>query len=126
MACGEKTIDKQHMTLFEIANNLINAAITKASKKEVSEKLDMLLSHITEHFEYEEKAQREAGFPDWKGHTKIHDELVEKALELKKSFEKDTIKVTDLFSFMVDDVVYGHMMVEDIKFYPYLKNNFTS
>ncbi|NLA72940.1 MAG: hypothetical protein GX848_03835, partial [Clostridiales bacterium] len=62
----------------------------------------------------------------WKGHTKIHDELVEKALELKKSFEKDTIKVTDLFSFMVDDVVYGHMMVEDIKFYPYLKNSFTS
>ena len=48
MACGEKTVDKQHMMLFEIANNLINAAITKASKKEVSEKLDMLLSHITD------------------------------------------------------------------------------
>ncbi|HZJ75845.1 MAG TPA: hemerythrin family protein [Clostridia bacterium] len=112
--------------LFEIANNLISAALTRASKDNVSEKLASLLSHIKEHFEYEETAQREAGFPDWKEHTKIHDGLVEKALGLKKSFDEDTIKVTDLFSFMVDDVVYGHMMVEDIKFYPYLKNNYTS
>lgn len=123
MACGEKNIDNQHMMLFEIANNLISAALTKASKEEVSEKLDMLLSHIKEHFDYEEKAQREIDFPEWKEHTKIHDELVEKALGLKKSFEEDTIKITDLFSFLVDDVVYGHMMIEDIKFYPYLKND---
>lgn len=126
MACGEKEIDKQHMLLFELANSLINAAITKESKEDISEKFDKLLKHIVEHFEYEETAQREAGFPDWKEHTKIHDELVEKALSLKKSFDEDTIKVADLFTFMVDDVTYGHMMVEDIKFYPYLENNYTS
>ncbi len=123
MACGEKTVDSQHAYILEIANALIAAALTRAAKEDISEKLDLLLSHIKEHFEYEEEAQRKAGYPDWNAHAAIHSELIEKALDLKKSFDGDTIKVTDLFSFMVDDVVYGHMMVEDIKFYPYFQTN---
>ncbi len=119
MESGETTIDEQHRRILKIANNLISSTLSRSSNEDISNKLDELLNSMEEHFQYEEKAQRDKGFPNWSEHAAVHRELTRKAANLKQSFDEGTIKVSDLFSFMVDDLVYGHMMTEDTKFFPY-------
>jgi len=36
-------------------------------------------------------------------------------------FKKDKVHVGELFSFLVKDVILGHMVLEDKKFFPYLE-----
>jgi len=85
----------------------------------VLEQLDKLLNHIVEHFEYEEKVLEKVGYPGKKEHKEIHAALVDNALNLRKSFVEGSINKTSFVSFLVNDVVSGHMIDEDTKFFSY-------
>ena len=120
---GNKELDRQHKELVDIGNSLIYLSFSKAEQKRLEMQLKKLLRHIVHHFEYEERLQAEIGYDFQKEHTKEHQILLEKALTVKASYESGTMKSSDLFSFFLDEVVVGHMQMEDKKFYPYLKRN---
>jgi len=117
--CGDKVIDKQHMDLIEYGNTLIFMNLSGYDYDTVLEQLDKLLNHIVEHFEYEEKVLEKVGYPSKKEHKEIHDDLVDNALNLRKSFIEGSINKTSFVSFLVNDVVSGHMIDEDTKFFSY-------
>ena len=120
---GNKELDRQHKELVDIGNSLIYLSFSKAEQKRLEMQLKKLLRHIVHHFEFEERLQAEIGYDFQKEHTKEHQILLEKALAVKASYESGTMKSSDLFSFFLDEVVVGHMQMEDKKFYPYLKRN---
>lgn len=51
----------------------------------------------------------------------IHKGLVKKALEIKKAYLAGEIKASAFFSFVVDDVIFGHMVNTDRKFFSYTR-----
>ncbi len=117
--CGNKVIDKQHMDLIEYGNTLIFMSLSGYDYDTVLKQLDNLLNHIAEHFEYEEKVLEEVGYPEREEHKKIHATLVDNAFNLRKSFIEGSINKTSFVSFLVNDVVSGHMIDEDTKFFSY-------
>lgn len=117
--CGEANIDRQHREIVEFGNRLIGMAST--STEGMEQQLDVMVECLSEHFSYEEGVLEKIKYPDLNNHAEIHRKLIEKTMEIKKSSMEGKIKPSILFSFIMDDAIIGHMLEEDIKFFPYLK-----
>ena len=117
--CGEANIDRQHISIIELGNRLVGMAA--ASADGVEQQLDVLLEQFSEHFSYEEKIMAAINYPDLDRHKEIHQKLIEKILKIKESSKSGEIKPSLLFSFIMDDAVIGHLLEEDVKFFPYIK-----
>lgn len=120
--CGNSEVDTQHKQLIEIANRLINMSYSGISHQEVMRQLDALLSHIANHFKSEESVLRSVKYPGLSEHSVLHTNLISEALRLKESYKEGQIKASAFFSFVLDVVLLGHMVDEDTRFFPYLKN----
>ncbi len=120
LECSNIVIDEQHKQLFYIANSLIFISFSKVDKEKIGEQLSKLLNHIEDHFVYEEKVLSEARYPDYMKHTQLHKQLLEKAQKIKKNYQEGVLKPSEIFSFLLDDVVVGHLMEDDMKYFPYI------
>ena len=118
---GNSEIDLQHQEMINIANRLLYMSFTGTGHEETLEQLDLLLGHIVHHFASEEKVLASVGYPALQAHAEIHKSLVAKALRLKKSFMNDEIKASAFFSFMLDDVIFGHLQGADAKFFVFTR-----
>ncbi|NCB73259.1 MAG: diguanylate cyclase [Clostridia bacterium] len=117
--CGEATIDSQHRRMLEIANELLGMNNEKSDT--FCEQMESLLSHISEHFSYEEQVQKDIGYPDAKSHAEKHKELTERAIQIKDDCLSGKIKMVSLISYIISDVINLHLLEEDTKFFPYIK-----
>ncbi len=119
---GNKLIDGQHRELLHLSDRLLDLSISANGRDLVMQALDALLAHVVLHFTDEEQLQRDVGYPEYAEHAQIHQVITEKALVLKKQFLKGEIKATAFFSFLVDEVIMGHLLAEDTKFFPYTRD----
>jgi diguanylate cyclase (GGDEF)-like protein/hemerythrin-like metal-binding protein len=116
-----KEIDNQHKKLIEIANTLLFMAFSNNMDK-IIKQLDLLIDHIIYHFDFEEKLLSEIGYPNYEEHITIHKELLQKSLNLREAYINEKFSVTEFFSFVVDDIVLGHMIKDDEKFFDLIRN----
>ena len=79
--------------------------------------MSKFINHIQEHFQYEELFLERTKYPD----IEEHKELTRKTLSLKKHYETGELKPSDLFSFILDDVIIGHLIEQDCLFFNYAK-----
>jgi diguanylate cyclase (GGDEF)-like protein/hemerythrin-like metal-binding protein/PAS domain S-box-containing protein len=118
---GNTTIDEQHREILEKSSSLITLLYSQAQPEKILGQLDNLLTFIISHFKNEEQIIGELGYPDTEQHVQIHETLVAKTLNFKTCFLKRELQATAFFSFIIDEVVLEHMIKEDVKFFPYLK-----
>ena len=83
--------------------------------------LDRLFKHLGQHFACEEAILSDIGFPDAAEHATEHKQLLDKTLQIQESYLRDEIKASAFFSFIVDDVIMGHMIQADSCFFPFIK-----
>lgn len=120
---GNKIIDNQHKELIELGNSLIFMNLSNYEVDKVLNQLDKLIESISNHFKYEENVLRELNYSNHEEHTEIHNNLVDKAIELKKKYLNGQINKTAFFSFVLDEIIVGHMIKEDKKFYKFMNSN---
>ncbi len=114
-------IDGEHRKLLELGNELINVSLSGKSSDKVMGKLEALLAHIVSHFENEEEILSDIGYPDVEEHKALHRDLTAKSLSLKEGYLAGNVRQSAFFSFIVDDVVVGHLEKEDSKFFPHVR-----
>lgn len=115
--CGEETIDNQHKELFIMSSKLLENYVLTLDKQEALKYLDDILEHITEHFKYEEEVLEKLNYKDIYKHKNIHRAIIKKAFEVRHNIEDGLIDLSKAFTFLFDEVVVGHMLKEDIKFF---------
>lgn len=118
--CKNNDINNQHKELVKIGNKLIAMSVKDHSFDQTLSQLEKLLESATEHFEFEEEILREVNFPEYLNHVDKHKALSIKVLRLKEEYEQGKIKGSTFFSFVLDDLVLGHMVDADTEFYPYV------
>lgn len=118
---GNKTIDLQHYKIMELGSEILSRSIVGMKSKEFEEKLKLLLKHIEDHFVYEGNVLNEINYPDRKEHMEMHSELMQKTLRLKNYYDIGKLTRTDLFTFIFDEVIIGHLIEQDSKFFSYIK-----
>lgn len=120
--CDNRTLNEQHRELLKIGSSLINASLSNRTDEERLEDINLLIESLQKHFVYEESILKEANYTDLAAHAGKHAELFEKAGFMKVSYQKGELKETAFFTYLLEDVIKGHMLEEDIKFFPLLKN----
>lgn len=118
---GNTTIDDEHKGLLATANELIYLSMTNADSEHIEKQISLFIKHITDHFADEEAILIEIGYPDYITHRNIHGALKAKALLFSQTYKTGDMKPSYFFSFMVDDIILGHMLEEDVKFFGYIK-----
>ena len=115
---GEYTIDLEHKELFQLASELINAAIKREEHPAAFEDaFQALLAHTAKHFAVEEQILAGLKYDDLDAHTRLHQELVHRAQVLYLAAIHRQMSMGELIDFIIDDLVKGHMFKQDRKFY---------
>jgi hemerythrin len=117
--CGEPTIDQEHRKLFDLANELINAAFKrKSNPHDFDDALEKLLAHVVKHFADEEAILAQHHYADLHIQVRAHKMLVEHALLLRDAVAAGGVTIGELVDFLADEVVARHMLQLDRMFYP--------
>lgn len=120
-ACGNDLIDEQHEELLNLCNQLLEHFLSKSSQQEIHDSLEQFTAHVLNHFEDEEKLHSEMNYPDAQNHSLTHDVLVEKVMAFKQAFMDDKVNPSSFFTFVMDEVILGHLLTEDVLYFPYVK-----
>jgi diguanylate cyclase (GGDEF)-like protein/hemerythrin-like metal-binding protein/PAS domain S-box-containing protein len=122
-ASGNVFIDAEHCELFRQSNLLLDLAVRReADPAAVRASLQRLLQNVVAHFEHEERLLSEWKFPDLEVHVSRHRRLLEHAQQVADLVDEKTIPIGDLLRFIVAEVIHGHMLAEDSKYFDLAKN----
>ena len=120
---GNQEIDKQHRELVNFGNQLIFDVFSEEAKEKIEPKLDEFLNHVVYHFNSEEKILNCTKFTGTKEHSEAHKLIIADALRMKEAYLSGKLKPSAFFSFIFDGFIIGHMLKEDIKFFPFVQDN---
>ncbi len=121
---GSSLIDKQHKELFLKIDDLSLAIYKGNIKSSLKNMIIFLEKYIQEHFKAEENIMRMAAYPHINDHIRIHKKFNKIFDDLKLDFEKRggdsylAIHVEKEIRHWWEE----HVLVEDNKYVPYLKN----
>ena len=118
---GSEIIDEQHQALITLANEVVNLTLADIDEAEANQILDGIIQHVIKHFKEEEEILSALGYPYVKNHEQLHDELIKRAEQLEVAYIKKEVKLSAFFSFLLDEVIVGHMLDADTKFFPYIE-----
>lgn len=111
--------DQQHQKIFDMLNAL-HDALPNADRQAVGEQLDGFLSFVAEHFQTEERLLKDNAYPQYEAHKKEHDDLLQKAGEIKKKFDEGAEDVTQDTTIFVRDWLTNHIPKIDKPYGPFL------
>jgi|GEM_PF-403741 len=117
--CGEETIDRQHQELVVFMNRLMG--LVSLDKPKAGALLSLVVVKIAEHFDYEEKVLTELDYPELEHHLNEHKRLLELARTVSEAYLAGVGKAQSVTTFIVDEIIVGHLLEEDVKFFPYIK-----
>jgi len=118
---GHPVIDNQHRALFDLANALLPAMLSRRPAEELEVMISALAQEVNQHFQDEEKIFTAAEFPMAEKHISIHGRLVDQLAGLVDRFHGGTLGIEDLYAFLVNGLISRHMLEEDLEFFSYLK-----
>ena len=120
-ACGEVMIDRQHRELFDIANVILSAHVETLEIAQVVDMVEILITHVTEHFSYEESVLEAIGYDRLEAHRIEHERLLSRSRQLKEAVADGETTLRELREFLVNGVVVAHLLKEDRRFFPLLE-----
>ena len=116
-------IDAEHCDLFRQSNQLLDLATRRDAEPEaVLASLQRLIQNVRAHFGHEERLLSEWRFPDLETHAAEHRRLLEHAEQIVHLVNDKSIPIGELLQFLVAEVIHGHMLTEDAKYFGLMKN----
>lgn len=117
--CGEQDIDREHEELFRLANLLLDVSLERDAKPGAFDNaFDALLSHVAAHFSHEEDILRARRYQGIDEHARLHRELLKRAAALREQSNEPGFPTGKLVDFLTSEMVVGHLLTEDVKFFP--------
>ncbi|NDL66129.1 hemerythrin domain-containing protein [Anaerotalea alkaliphila] len=116
-ASGNREIDGQHQELMRLARELLPLS-DGADPQTLAVRIDSIVERLVEHFQTEEQALSDAGYPDLEKHAKIHKNLVGKAFQLKESYRNGAVGASAFASFLAKELILEHILKEDLLYFP--------
>lgn len=111
--------------MIELGNRLLEAVLD-ADKENFHENnrteqlFNELISHIKIHFSNEEAILRSIDYPEYEKHKKIHLNLGNVAEERRRQVVDHRLSPKDAVEFILGDIIIGHLLHDDFRFFPYL------
>jgi len=123
LSVGIALIDKQHQTWIQRLNGVSTAIEAMQGPKRIGDALGFLIEYTGTHFETEEKAIAEHGYPEIAQHKAKHEELKATLNDLADQFQEDgaTHVLADALNTFLNTWLVTHIQEVDRKFGAFLK-----
>lgn len=108
--CHIDTIDGQHREIFNLINQLADAAADR-DREVVGRLLSEIISIVIRHFEFEEQLMDASGFGHLNAHKKLHNRSVEKLLTFSQRFDAGECIIEEFHPFLSE--WFAHHMEDD-------------
>ena len=116
---GNELIDHEHQQLFAQINALLKTLLSADPPSiKIEQQLTTLLQGTASHFASEERLLAEMHYPELKQHKMEHACLLQKARMLKDAAARGELSVGEVIDYVAREVVQGHMLREDRKYFP--------
>ena len=114
---GVGTVDKQHMGLITLTNELYEACQTEnpALNKHFKDTLQKAISYANMHFGTEEKIMTQTQDPNISAHLDEHNAFVKKILEGAATLETSPKSTSEDFVRFLRDWILNHVATTDVK-----------
>jgi hemerythrin len=119
---SDPLLDHQHQGLLDLANEIITLSLATSQKEQALLLMDQLLQEIQEHFDYEETVLERIRFSGIDAHRASHRALLERAIDLKAQVLRGEAQTISVFVFVLEEVVVGHIHLEDTVYFEELKD----
>lgn len=123
LSVGVELIDNQHKELFRRIDGFYDAMKNGRGKDEVLNVLQFMLDYTVKHFTAEEGIQRNAAYPRYADHKKLHDAFVKDIRDMKAEMEASgvTVASSSLVGMTLSNWLISHISVEDKKLATYIR-----
>lgn len=117
LSVGVESIDQQHKTLFDKANELFEAGKNNKTKEFIAELLEFLDAYTKQHFQSEEAYMRSINYPGYNDQKKLHTDFIAALTSLKKDYQESGGNILVILNAnqMVVDWLLKHISIEDKK-----------
>ena len=120
---GHPSIDAQHRELFALANDMLEKSFARRADPEPFHKaFDSLLEHTVRHFSDEERILAIHGYTQLAEHAAEHRRIIDQANELHRRVRANSDSPGELIDLMLSEVIAGHLLREDRKFFALFEN----
>ena len=111
-----EAMDKQHIILVDLINQLFDALKAGKAKDEMGKILQALIDYTVTHFKSEEAWMEKHGYADMVGHKQEHQKFVDKVVQFQADFNSGKATVSyDIMNFLKDWLV-NHIQGTDKKY----------
>lgn len=117
---GIAVIDKQHLRIVDLINDLHFARGSGSSRAVLGPVLHDLIDYTLNHFSFEEELQEQAGYPFAKAHKRVHDMFVKKVVAYQERFTAGEDVVPEV-SEMLEKWLVNHINGDDADYAPLIK-----
>ena len=117
---GIKSIDRQHMKLISLINNLQTAVDYSAGAEFEREALDELVDYTKNHFSYEEHLMEENGYPDFTTHRAEHELMIGRVEATLREYQRDQDKAMQDAVDYLREWLINHICGTDKKYSQFL------
>jgi hemerythrin len=117
-----KKIDKQHMKLINMINELYDAYINKKQSDKVSLTINQMIEYAALHFMTEEKYFIKYEFNDSINHIKEHKYFIQKINEFQEEHKQNKSSLSLEVLYFLQDWLINHILVSDKKYIDCFKN----
>ncbi len=113
---GVNKFDIQHKVLIDSINNLFETMMTILEEDTPHKVIVELTNYANIHFDAEEKAMAEFGYPDTEAHIEEHHFFKQKISEFEKDKKNSVTVITfNIFNFMRTWIMH-HILIVDKKY----------
>jgi diguanylate cyclase (GGDEF)-like protein/hemerythrin-like metal-binding protein/PAS domain S-box-containing protein len=117
-ASGHVAIDAEHRELFRQASQLLNSLMLPDVRLDLLRaQLARLLRLVASHFDHEEDLLAQWQYPDLAGHALQHRRLIEHAEQIGHLLDDQTLPTGELLRFLLAEMIRGHILAEDSKYF---------
>ncbi len=115
---GEPTIDQQHHDLMRLTADLERLSLLDNPSPEIIKSaLSALMSAVKTHFKDEENILNQQHYDGLYEHKEAHESLLNRASAFVEQYEAGEIDLYVFVPFLVRDVVWDHLLKEDVKYF---------
>ena len=122
MSVGSDVFDGHHKIIIDCLNDLIPLLDKSDCHDEMMRVLAKLEQFVLVHFGEEERAMRKGGYPDWRAHKEMHDQMYDVVFNLKADAEKGRALAAGYLHEMLYTWLVKHILGEDKKYEAYIVN----
>jgi len=122
LSVGIESIDKQHIKLINLINNLYDAMSEGKGSQIIELILKEMIDYTDYHFNYEEKLFDKCNYQNTKEHILEHEKFKDQVSDFYVKFQSGNKYFSiNLVNFLTD-WLKNHIMISDKKYAPYIND----